>query len=68
MPKMRNVIPIRFQDANKEVLARIVKAASKKFNCTMKIDFENGRRTAEFIGDDIYRPLIAEEVEEIFRR
>ncbi|MGD8367210.1 MAG: hypothetical protein PVG78_06200 [Desulfobacterales bacterium] len=65
---MRNVIPIRFQDANKEVLARIVKAASKKFNCTMKIDFENGRRTAEFIGDDIYRPLIAEEVEEIFRR
>ena len=65
---MKNMIPIRFQDANKEVLARIVKAASKKFNCTMKIDFENGRRTAEFIGDDIYRPLIAEEVEGIFRR
>jgi hypothetical protein len=65
---MRDVIPIRFQDTNKEVLARIVKAASKKFNCTMKIDFEDGRRTAEFVGDDVYRPLIAEEVEGIFRQ
>jgi hypothetical protein len=65
---MKDVIPIRFQDTNKEVLARIVKAASKKFNCTMKIDFEDGRRTAEFVGDDAYRPLIAEEVEGIFRQ
>ncbi len=65
---MENVIPVRFEDASKEILARIVKAASKKFNCTMRIDFKNGRRTAEFIGDDVYKPFIADEVEDIFRR
>jgi hypothetical protein len=65
---MEQVVPVRFEDANKEILARIVKAASKKFNCTMKIDFKNGNRTAEFVGDDIYKPFIAEEIEEIFRK
>ena len=65
---MEQVVPVRFEDANKEILARIVKAASKKFNCTMKIDFKNGKRTAEFVGEEIYKPFIADEVEEIFRK
>ena len=65
---MKYIVPVRFEDANKEIMARIVKAASKKYDCTMKIDFQKGRRTAEFIGDDLYKPIIAEEVESIFRK
>jgi hypothetical protein len=66
--QMSNKIPIRFEDTNIEVLARIVKAASRKFDCSMEIDFTNGNRKVEFVGDDFYKPLIVEEVEEIFSR
>jgi hypothetical protein len=65
---MSNKIPIRFEDTNIEVLARIVKAASRKFNCSMEIDFANGNRKVEFVGDDFYKPLIVDEVEEIFSK
>jgi hypothetical protein len=34
----------------------------------MDIDFQNGNRKAEFIGDEIFKPLIAEEVECIFAK
>ena len=37
--QMSDKIPIRFEDTNIEVLARIVKAASRKFDCSMEIDF-----------------------------
>ena len=63
---MLGMIPVKIEDTNIEVLARIVKAASRKFDCSMDIDFQNGNRKAEFIGDEIYKPLIAEEVECIF--
>jgi hypothetical protein len=66
--QMSNKIPIKFEDTNIEVLARIVKAASRKFDCSMEIDFTNGNRKVEFIGDDFYKPLIVEEVEEIFSK
>ena len=66
--QMSNKIPIRFEDTNIEVLARIVKAASRKFDCSMEIDFSNGNRKVEFVGDDFYKPLIVEEVEEIFSK
>jgi len=66
--KMSNKIPIRFEDTNIEVLARIVKAASRKFDCSMEIDFNNGNRKVKFVGDDFYKPLIVEEVEEIFSK
>ena len=62
------MIPVKIEDTNIEVLARIVKAASRKFDCSMDIDFQNGNRKAEFIGDEIYKPLIAEEVECIFAK
>ena len=65
MPKL---IPIKFEDTNIEVLARIVKAASRKFDCTMDIDFNNGNRKAEFVGDEFYKPLIVEEVQDIFAK
>ena len=65
---MPSIIPIKIEDTNIEVLAMIVKAASRKFDCSMDIDFQNGNRKAEFIGDEIYKPLIAEEVECIFAK
>jgi len=36
---MSPIVPITFEDTNVEVLARIVKATSEKFDCTMEIDF-----------------------------
>jgi hypothetical protein len=66
--KMSNKIPIKVEDTNLEVLARIAKAASRKFDCSMKIDFNNGNRQIEFIGDDSYKALIIEEVKEIFSK
>ena len=65
---MPSIIPIKIEDTNIEVMAMIVKAASRKFDCSMDIDFQNGNRKAEFIGDEIYKPLIAEEVECIFAK
>jgi hypothetical protein len=62
------MIPIKIEDTNIEVLARIVKVASKKFDCSMDIDFQNGNRKVEFVGDEIFKPLIAEEVECIFAK
>jgi hypothetical protein len=63
---MPNMIPIKIEDTNIEILARIAKAASHKFNCSMDIDFNNGNRKVEFIGDEFYKPLIADEVLDIF--
>lgn len=62
------MIPVQIEDTNIEVLAKIVKAASRKFDCSMNIDFRNGNRKVEFIGDEIFKPLIAEEVECIFAK
>lgn len=62
------MVPVKIEDTNIEVLARIVKAASIKFDCSMNIDFQNGNRKVEFIGDEIFKPLIAEEVECIFAK
>jgi len=60
------MIPIKIEDANIEILARIAKAASRKFNCSLEIDFNNGNRKVEFVGDEFYKPLIADEVLDIF--
>ena len=60
---MTDIVPVKTENTNIEVLAMIVKAASQKYDCSMDIDFQNGNRKAEFIGDDILNLLIAEEVE-----
>ena len=62
------MIPIKLEDANIEILARIAKVASQKFDCSMNIDFKNGNRIVEFIGDEFYKPLIAEEILDIFSK
>ena len=64
---MSSKIPIQKEDTNLEVLARIVKAASRKYKCTMEIDFHNGKRKAVFKGKEQYKSHIAEEVLQIFK-
>lgn len=61
-----NMIPIQFEDANLEIMARIVKAASHKYNCNVEIDFSNGVRKAVFTGDEEMKAYIAEEILDIF--
>jgi hypothetical protein len=65
---MTDIIPVNIEDTNAEVLAMIVKATSRKYDCSIDIDFQNGNRKAEFIGDESFKPFIAEEVECIFAR
>ena len=65
---MPDMIPVKIEDTNIEVLAMIVKAASLKYDCSMDIDFKNGNRKADFIGDEIFKPFIADEVESIFAK
>ena len=35
------MIPVKIEDTNIEVLARIVKAASRKFDCLMETEKQN---------------------------
>jgi hypothetical protein len=65
---MPDMIPVKIEETNIEVLAMIVKATSQKFDCSMDIDFQNGNRKVEFIGDEIFKPLIIEEVESILTK
>ena len=61
-----NMVPIQIEDANLEIMARIVKAASHKYNCDVEIDFSNGVRKAVFTGDEEMKAYIAEEILDIF--
>jgi hypothetical protein len=61
-----NMVPIQIEDANLEIMARIVKAASRKYNCDVEIDFSNGGRKVVFVGDEEMKPYIAGEVLDIF--
>ena len=65
---MTDTISVKIEDTNIEVLAMIVKAASRKYECSMDIDFQNGNRKTEFIGDEIFKPFIAREIESIFAK
>ncbi|MCP4106124.1 MAG: hypothetical protein GY749_11385 [Desulfobacteraceae bacterium] len=61
-----NQIPVNIKEANTEVFARIVKAAANKYDCSVSIDFSNGRRSVEFIGDEALKSHIVEEALGIF--
>jgi len=63
---MTRKLNIASEDTNAEVLARIIKAASHKYDCSMEIDFNNGKRVTKFVGDEVLKPHIAEEVRKIF--
>ncbi|MCP4349168.1 MAG: hypothetical protein GY795_27115 [Desulfobacterales bacterium] len=61
-----NAIPVNIKADNTEVFARIVKAAANKYDCSVSIDFSDGRHYAEFIGDELLKPHIIEEALGIF--
>ena len=61
-----NMVRIQFEDTNLEVMARIVKAASRKYNCDVEIDFSNGARKVVFTGDEEMKAYISGEVLDIF--
>ena len=65
---MTGKLNISNEDTNAEVLARIVKAASRKYGCSMEIDFNNGNRFSKFVGDETLKRHIAEEVRNIFSK
>lgn len=65
---MNAIMHIAREDTNAEVLARIVKAASRKYDCSMEIDFTRDNRISKFVGDEALKPYIAEEVRSIFSR
>ena len=65
---MKDIMPIAKEDTNAEVLARIVKAASRKYDCSMEIDFSKDNRISKFIGDEDLKTHIAEEVSSIFKK
>ena len=64
---MPNKIPVQIENTNQEVLARIIKATAKKYNCNLVIDFSNGNRTVEFTGDEACKPLIVAKLKDILK-
>jgi hypothetical protein len=61
-------IKINREETNLEVLARIAKATARKYDCSVTIDFQNGNRRIEFIGDKECKEQIANTVETYFKR
>ena len=52
-------IKINREETNLEILARIAKAAARKYDCSMTIDFHNGNRRIEFSGNPAAKEKIA---------
>ena len=60
-------VKINREETNLEVLARITKATARKYDCSLTIDYKNGKRRIEFIGDKECQEEIANTVENYFR-
>ena len=61
-------IKINREETNLEVLARIAKATARKYDCSMRIDFQNGKRQIEFVGDAECKAKIAGAMENYFNQ
>jgi hypothetical protein len=57
-----NKIPLNLENANGEIVARMLKSAASKYDCTMEIDFSGGKREAVFVGDSSMKNHIIQEV------
>ena len=60
-------VKITREETNLEILARIAKAAARKYDCTLTIDFHNGNRRIAFEGDNAAKQKIADTVEGYFK-
>ena len=61
-------VKINQEETNLEVLARITKATAQKYDCSLDIDFQDGKRRIEFIGDQERKAQIASTVENYFMK
>lgn len=61
-----NNVKINIENTNAEVLARIFKAEARKYDCSVDIDFSDGKRITRFVGDEEYASHIFEEVQNYF--
>jgi hypothetical protein len=58
---------VNIEDTTIEIYARIVKAKGKQYECSVDIDFEDGKRVCTFSNEDQeYVPHIMEEVKDMF--
>ena len=64
---MKNSIPVNIEDTNAEVFARIVKSTATKYDCSMEINFQDGKRETRFIGDRDLKSHIIDDVKSIFQ-
>lgn len=60
-------VKINREETNLEILARIAKAAARKYDCTLTIDFHDGNRRIAFCGDSTAKQKIADTLETYFR-
>jgi hypothetical protein len=60
-----DVMDVNVENTTYEVMARIMKAASHKYNCDIEIDFSGESRKINFIGDSNMKPHISVEVMEM---
>ena len=60
-------VKINREETNLEILARIAKAAARKYDCTLTIDFRDGNRRIAFCGDSTAKQKIADTLETYFR-
>ena len=63
----RNKIPVRIENANAEIIARIMKSTASKYDCSMDIDFTDGNRIVDFVGDSSLKPYIIDDVVQYFQ-
>lgn len=62
---METIFTIHQIENNIEILAKITRAAAAKFNCDMRIFYQDGRLQSVFYGEEVYKPKIITEVLDI---
>ncbi len=62
---MKTSLSVNIVDRSEEILARIVQSVSRKYDCDLKIEFQEGQLVTKFVGDPTYKQWIARETNEI---
>lgn len=62
---MEALFPVHQIENNIEIMAMIVQAVATKYDCSMRIFYQDGRMQTVFDGEEIYKPRIITEVLDI---
>ncbi len=57
---------VNIENTNAEVFARIMKSTASKYDCSVDIDFNDGKRDIRFVGDNAVKRHVVKEVADIF--